>query len=566
MKALFYSLNAAIWMHSLPENRLVCEAVRSGFEVTYVSCGASFHEHCTTMSAHGLEIGSDQMAEVCRQCKANAAMLVAANGAKHIELRDHLTAEDRLTVAALLSTVSKDNYLSFSYLGVAVGRAAAYELVLKYKKMSDGLSAEEWRYCQIYLENCLISLIGFSRIYAIEKPDAVLFYSPQYGANGVSAQFAELQGARVYFVEGSSSNSERYSALRIWDWSRHGLVNPALNYWNTAQKSLTSSDISRVSGHFSELLKGESFAVYSAPVTGNVDIRQHFKVPPRSKILLMTLSSYDEAYAAVVINRFPASKMHSSVFKDQFEWVKYTVNLLADRPDVFLIIRVHPRDFPNKREQIRSEQSRAWERIFANLPGNVAINWPHERLSLYDLFGAIDVLTTGWSATGVEALALGVPVVTYDQNLPSYPSGIHRTGRTRDEYHRNIDDALNEGRQFKYVRNAYRWLGLSFSLGVVRIAKPIALESYYRYVPRILVGLVFNRFVRRAVRWIDARRALSTAEDKKRFVALLRARSPNLFEVVVSKGDAPASLDTTISQEHFKFARALGVSPVVEVS
>ncbi|QIP01743.1 hypothetical protein [Bradyrhizobium symbiodeficiens] len=563
MKVLFYALNSAIWMHALPENRLVRELVADGAEVTYVTCGSCFPRHCTSMSAFGIELGDSQARkdEVCRVCHRNATVLAESNGADHLELRDFVSEADEVTATRLVDALTPERYLEFNYMGVDVGRLASYELFLKYKKMSPKLTPEQWDYCKLYIKYGLISLLGFSRIFRSKRPDVVVLYSPQYGINGVCAALADNEGSAAFFVEGSSSNSERYSALRIWRWSVHGLVNPALQYWPQAQ-TLDTLEIKRLRGHFRELVNAKSFAVYSSPAAGTaVSVRKQLEIPDNARVLLMTLSSFDEAYAAYIIGRFPERKVTSVVFRDQFEWVKTTIDHLSGRDDVCTLVRVHPRDFPNKREATQSEQAQVWTDLFVNSPANVRINWPDDRLSLYDILRETDVVVTGWSATGVEALALGIPVVTYDSGLPSYPQATHFSGTSRAEYFENIERALQAGRLPSLVEGAFRWLGLSFSRGTVRITPPLRTERLVRFlVFRPLRSLV-ERIIEGPVKWMDARRRFGPAGEAGRFLRLIKARGADLFAVAGPPASAPtdgSAVTRAIQAEHARFAAATG--------
>lgn len=564
MKVMFYSLNAAIWLHALPENRLVRELSAAGHEVTYVTCGSCFPQHCTSMSASGIDLDDVQEKKnaICLTCNRNAGILAQSNAAERLVLRDFVTDEDYEMCAGLVESLSAARYLDFEFMGMRVGRLASYELFLKYKKMTPDLAAEQWEYCKLYIKNCLISLLGFSRLFRQKQPDIVFFYSPQYGINGVCAEFAERKGSAVYFVEGSSSNSERYRALRVWRWSVHGLVNPALQYWSEAE-TISTNEIRRLRGHFRELVSGKSFAVYSPPVAGRaVPLRDRLKIPDGAKIVLMTLSSFDEAYAAHMIGRFPDAKVISAVFKDQFEWVKSTIDYLAARDDLFIIVRVHPRDFPNKREGAQSEQASVWTSLFRDAPANVRINWPGDQISLYDIFREVDLVLTGWSATGVEALALGIPVVTYDSHLPSYPREIHFSGESRADYYANIERGLLAGRQFRHVAAAFRWLGLSFSRGTLQITPPIRIERVFRFLLfrklRLLACKLFDGLFKR----IDARKKFGPSGEAERFLKLVSCRNPDVFEAHRATRRSPmdaTAVTRAIEIEHGKFASAIGL-------
>lgn len=550
MKVVFYSLHAAIWRHSAIENRLVRELVNRGCDTVYVSCGSTFTEHCTSYSAESIGLDAPRKAKdrICQLCKRNARLLASASGARHLMLRDFLSVDDETCIDELMAQVTPENYVGFRHLDVDVGRATSYECFLLYKKMSEHLNEEEWRYYRTYLRNALQSLIGFARIFDRERPDLVFFYSPQYGVNGSCAQYAEIRGAKTYFIEGSASNGERYEALRIWDWRVHGLVNPALAHWSSVRERVTAEDVRRVTGHFRELLEARSYAVYSTPVADAFDLRVRFNIPATAKVLLATLSSFDEAYAAFVIGKFPERKVRSPVYGNQFDWIKDTIRRLAGRRDVYLIVRVHPRDYPNKRDPRQSEQAALWEQMFANLPENVRVNWPQDGISLYNMLDQVDAVVTGWSATGIEALVFGVPVVTYDRWLPSYPSDIHFSGDTAEEYFANIDRALACEHGFAVAAQGYRWLAAHFSMGTVRL-EPLSSANPAPWQSRLIPGVIrrwLNGLAEKRLKRLDACGGFQSQVDADRFYELCRSKDASLYESILRnphRSDDPSTLD-----------------------
>jgi hypothetical protein len=538
MKIVFFSVHAAIWPHALPENRLVNELRNAGHDITYVTCNRAFHGHCTSMSAFGYEpsLPPERKDEVCRSCLHSESILTKGNRARHIHLSSYLTEADEQAVEELAASVSADAYLGTEWNGVPIGKIATYELFLKYKKMSTVLVGEEWDYYQIYLKNSMRSGLAFDKILHEIKPDVVFFYSPQYAVNGVAAALAAKHGATPYFLEGSSNNAERYQALRVWDWSKNGLLNPALLHWAEAERRVSENDVARIKSHFDELFAGKSFAAYSSPRTAEFSSRAFFAVPQGAKLLLATLSSFDEAFAAVMIDKFPASKLKSEVFENQFEWIEKTFAYIDGREDIFLIVRVHPRDYPNKRESVQSEQAAHWERVLEKRPRNVAINWPQQNISLYNIFSDIDGLLTGWSATGVEALAFGIPVVTYDRGLPSYPAEIHMTGRSEPEYYANIERALQAGRSPENAVAAFKWLAITFSMGTVIISREYWADKALAFAKRHLKlkPETLAKLDAALLRY-HARQPMPFRRDAARFRALVTSKAPDLIGVAVKQ-------------------------------
>lgn len=426
------------------------------------------------MTARGLSPGRDKRhsARTCSDCHAGASAIARVYHFPVDTLSKYLSLEDFAKFEVIASKAVALKTLGTEYLGVKVGSLALYEFTLAHKKMSTSLTESQWNEYHFYLVNSLRTLGGFERYLEKNRPDAILTFSPQYSNINSAMQYAIKQGIRVYFIESGTNLAHRLGTMRVWDWSVHKLVNPALTYWDKSEVNpVTSFSADKVVGHFKQLLSGRHHSVYSASFTGSSGVIKRWKTGQDQKILLMTLSSYDEAYAALLIDCFPYEKVFSDVFRTQAEWVEATLRWVTSRPDLFLVIRVHPRDFPNKRETLRSEQSFMLENLLKDLPNNAHVNWPAEGISLYELLEDTDVVLTGWSVTAIEALALGIPIVTYDANLPSFPQDIHYTGRNQAEYFKNIESALTDGWRLENAINGFRWLAFNFVTCTVTVSK-----------------------------------------------------------------------------------------------
>lgn len=469
---LFFTPHAALWPHTVPEAYLARALAECGHNVSYVSCGKA-QTYCAPMTAYRLEPGCDVTSaqRICSRCNTGIKSIQSTYGFPVEVLASYLNEKAIAILEAMAAVAVEEKSLDTEYLGVKVGRLALYEFTLAHKKMTTELSESQWREYQVYLANALRTLHGFSRHLEKHRPDVVVSFSPQYSNINSCMQYAISLGIRVLFIESGTNLAHRLGTMRVWDWRVHKLVNPALTYWNeSAEHPVTLVTAAKVIAHFEQLLSGHHFAVFSAPYAGSGGVRQRWNARPEQKILLMTLSSYDEAYAALLIEAFPYEKVFSDVFRTQAEWVKGTIAWVAKRPDLFLVIRVHPRDFPNKREVLRSEQSFMLDGLLEKVPNNVHVNWPGEGVSLYELLEDTDVVLTGWSVTAMEALVLGIPVVTYDSNLPSYPRDIQYTGRSESEYYANIERALFDGWRIENAVHGFRWLAYNFSECTVTVS------------------------------------------------------------------------------------------------
>jgi hypothetical protein len=136
------------------------------------------------------------------------------------------------------------------------------------------------------------------------------------------------------------------------------------------------------------------------------------------------------------------------LFATQLEWIQALISFVESRQDLYLLVRVHPREFTNKREGKHSQHAELLKKSLNDLPKNVAINWPSDGISMYNLAEQTDVFLNAWSSVGKEMSLLGIPVVFYSRELAFYPAEINYLGSSLGEYFHEIDLAIKDGWNF----------------------------------------------------------------------------------------------------------------------
>jgi Capsule polysaccharide biosynthesis protein len=100
----------------------------------------------------------------------------------------------------------------------------------------------------------------------------------------------------------------------------------------------------------------------------------------------------------------------TNAFPNMLEWMFETLRYFARRPDLQLIIRVHPaeiRGADRSRQPIINEI----KRVFSTLPPNVFLVPPENSISTYALMRQCDSVIIYATKTGVELTSLGIPVI-----------------------------------------------------------------------------------------------------------------------------------------------------------
>jgi hypothetical protein len=100
----------------------------------------------------------------------------------------------------------------------------------------------------------------------------------------------------------------------------------------------------------------------------------------------------------------------ANAFPNMLEWVLQTIRYFATRPDLQLLIRVHPAEL---RGTLVSRQPIVDEirREFPTLPPNVFVVPPESQVSTYSAMSACDAVIIYGTKTGVELTSVGIPVI-----------------------------------------------------------------------------------------------------------------------------------------------------------
>lgn len=100
----------------------------------------------------------------------------------------------------------------------------------------------------------------------------------------------------------------------------------------------------------------------------------------------------------------------ANAFPGMIPWVVRTIEHFAERPELQLVIRVHPAEITGTLPSRRAMQPEI-ARHFPVLPGNVRVVGPDSPASTYALMGLCDSVLIYGTKTGVELTSMGIPVI-----------------------------------------------------------------------------------------------------------------------------------------------------------
>lgn len=507
MKITFFSPNAAIIPHLSAEMRLArILASRKSNEVGFLTCGSFFEKDCTVSRYLALTTpNSSQMnPDACKECRKITRIGNLENKFNNRELVELFTVAEEKIFLDCRKEIVRDP-MRFTYNGISFGRIAAYELILEFKKRNTIFEEEQSVVLTNYVENCFRTYLAARRYFSMNNSDRVIIFNAQYGVGAAFARAAAEYGIRVDTLTFSNVLSEMRQYIRLWDWEFFKNINPGLASWKNKIIAPSYFDKYRIARNLRMVKRASSPWTYSSPASGT-DIRKYFQIAEGKRIILAVMNSLDEQFAAVTAGILPISFASESVFNDQEDWIRSLATYLSPREDVVLIIRPHPREFPNKRESVVAEITKSRSRFLANLPENVIVDYPEFKVPIEDYFSVVTGITTGWSSIGLEWQMRGKMCVSYDSALPMYPPETHMTGKSKKEYFANLEKIIsgNIDSAETYTRVALSWYLFSNFHGSARLGSSIleerCLEGFFK---KTKIVPVLNRFFPNLKIWVD---------------------------------------------------------------
>jgi hypothetical protein len=127
----------------------------------------------------------------------------------------------------------------------------------------------------------------------------------------------------------------------------------------------------------------------------------------------------------------------ANAFSGMLEWVHETIGYFARRPELQLVIRVHPAEIRGglpSRQPLVAEIAKRWPQ----LPANVFVIPPESRVSTYAVLEQCDCAVIYGTKMGVELSSVGIPVIVGGEAWIRN-KGLTMDARTAEEYFRLLD-------------------------------------------------------------------------------------------------------------------------------
>lgn len=487
---------ANIWVHSALEASLGEDWKLQGAEILMVRCSGAFQSACPAIDESGLSPSSpiEDRKRTCSKCQLRRRNIDSEYGFTSIDIDAYLTSDDQEEVSAILDSALVGAWETLVVDDFEIGKLAAYEFFLRNKLDSMKIPVELWQEYIANLRSTLFALRASMKILESHKPDLVIVHNELYGINNIFSKVSRRAGIPVRDLGVGLEVSKYGSSLTLFKDASVQLHLSSSESWQEF-KDLAHSHLdleSFVTG-MRFRARGQSAFIYSPRSRRRYEaqVAKQLGLLDEKPTILFVVSSTDERFAADLTGAFPHSitAMDTKKFKNLEQYLHELIDVFRSSHETQLVIRIHPRMLPNKREGVQSDAALRLRDLLTDLPTNVVVNWPEQDLSLYEVAQVCRVALNISSSAGLELLSLGIPVGVFEPDrLFAYPREFNIPvvpGEGLGDYIRRISLADWE---IRHVKNAALFRTFLTSVASIDLSGKLPDRARWSWL-RIMNGL-----------------------------------------------------------------------------
>jgi hypothetical protein len=356
----------------------------------------------------------------CPSCLWRGRSMFEPMGLKVHFLSELITPEEREQARRLAASIPAAAIETYEVDGLKVGEHARAGALRYYARGDLATEPDGEQVLRRYFEASLVSVIAYERLLAQGGYDAAVFHHGLYVPQGQVGEVCRKHGVRVvnWFVAYRANSF----ILSHDDTYHHTLMTEPTSVWEEMEWG------ERQRGEIDAYLKSRWHGVrdwigfHEKPSEDMEAFARTIGLDPARPIIGMLTNVVWDAQLHYPTNAFPGI----------IDWTLETIDWFAARPDLQLLIRIHPAEI---RGTARSRQPMAAEIAarYPALPPNVFVIAPESDVSTYAAMELCDSVLIYGTKMGVELTSVGIPTVVAGEAWIKN-KGLTLDAASREEY------------------------------------------------------------------------------------------------------------------------------------
>jgi hypothetical protein len=330
----------------------------------------------------------------CKRCFDYGLYAYRSAGIETHLFSEYVTLQDITQVDETADRITFEEVKDFKFEGLQVGEHAVAGALRFFAKGSLDEERHALPVLKRYLKASILTAIVIRRMQQKIEFDSAVFHHGIYVPHGVIGEV--LRKERVPLVNWNIGYRKGTFIFSHNDTYHHTMMTEPVSKW----ESITWNSVleQRVLDYIRNRSKGtRDWHVFLQEPSGHLDTLGLDTSLPA--IGLLTNVCWDAQL------HYPAN-----IFKNMLEWIFLTLEYFIKRPDLQLVIRVHPAEVTAElpsRQRVVEEI----EKTFPDLPPNIFVVSPKSRMNTYDLMDKCNAVIIYGTKTGVELTSFGIPVI-----------------------------------------------------------------------------------------------------------------------------------------------------------
>ena len=335
---------------------------------------------------------------LCRDCFKAGHKLFEPLGLPIHHYSKLVSPEQAQQAKHIAAAIPLDQIGEYQFEGLAVGEHALAG-ALRYFGRGD-LNEEPLgeKVLRRYLEASLLTVFAVQELTERNSYDVACFHHGIYVPQGIIGEVLRKKGIRV--VNWNPSYRKQTFIFSHNDSYHHTMISEPVSEWQGL--SWTPELEKKILEYLKSRWQGTGDWIW-------------FHEDPKeelSEIIREVGIDATKPWIGMLTSVMWDAQLHyrSNAFRNQLEWVMQTIGYFAKRPELELIIRIHPAEI---RGMVPSRQPIAEEirRAYPLLPPNVFVIPPESKVSTYAVMERCDSVIIYNTKTGIEISSMGIPVI-----------------------------------------------------------------------------------------------------------------------------------------------------------
>ncbi|CAN5859545.1 hypothetical protein BH18ACI4_BH18ACI4_02460 [soil metagenome] len=336
--------------------------------------------------------------DACPTCFAPAYEMFKSMGVTVRRYSEFLSADDFLLADRVANSIPAKEIGEYAVSNFPVGEHALAGALRFYARGDLNGEVHGEAVLRRYLKGSLLTASAISTLFDQSDYSCVVAHHGIYVPQGLVGAVARQKNVRV--VNWTIAYRKQTFIFSHGDTYHHTMMSEPVENWEGIQWT-----------HEIEL---ELMDYLKSRWDGSMDWISFNRNPENDlRIIAQDLGiDFAKPCVGLLTNVIWDAQLHypSNVFHSMIEWLLETIRYFASRPDLQLIVRVHPAEVTGA---IRSRQLAEEEikRAFSTLPRNVFIIPPNSPVSTYATMLQCNAAIIYGTKTGIELTSLGIPVI-----------------------------------------------------------------------------------------------------------------------------------------------------------